>query len=140
MTPLELALDDRRKQLIAAQMEFWPDSRIMTLGEVYAEWMDEGLDVDELIQEFKTTYRGIYNNDELVYMNQFIIKRRADHQLRIARSLAMCLQSPVNVFYECGMRLGDMDESGVRAPSTYRWRGCRYGTEGHEYISGFGRF
>lgn len=49
---------------------------------------------------------------------------------RVARSLALCLQHPIVVFYECGKR-GD---------GTYAWRGARYGVNGNEYISGFGRY
>jgi hypothetical protein len=49
---------------------------------------------------------------------------------RVTRSLAFALQCPVKVFYECGKRPN----------STYAWRGCRFGTEGREYLSGFGRY
>lgn len=41
--------------------------------------------------------------------------------------IALTVQYAVCVFYECG-----------RQPDgTYRWKGCRYGVEGHEYQSGF---
>jgi hypothetical protein len=52
------------------------------------------------------------------------------HQMHVARCLALCLQHDARVFYECGKR----------ADGTYAWRGCRYGTEGADYISGFGRY
>jgi len=43
--------------------------------------------------------------------------------------VATTLQYPVRVFYECGRVIGGLREH----------RGCRYGVEAFEYMSGFGR-
>lgn len=51
-----------------------------------------------------------------------------DELLSVAHSLAMCIQYKTLVFYECGMKDGK-----------YQFRGARYGIQGHEYLSGFGK-
>ena len=45
----------------------------------------------------------------------------------VAEQLIKCLQFPAHVFYECGLR----------KDGGYRWRGCRYGVMGYQYLSGF---
>ena len=49
--------------------------------------------------------------------------------LSIAKAFLIALQYPARVFYECGKEQNGKDR---------RWRGCRYGVHGPEYISGFG--
>lgn len=131
--------EKRYAELVAVQMEQWPDSRILTLAEVYDQWLDDQGDLDAWIKDFGR-YRMAYK-DEAQYnaeLHHYVTRRRLEYQLRIARGLAMCSQRPVNVFYECGA-ITDLDEHGDRIIRGYRWRGCRYGTEGYEYISGFGK-
>lgn len=132
---------ERREELINAQLERWPDSRIMPLSEVYREWMDDDGDMAQWQAAFEEYYGRIYRDpgEKTRQLCDYIIKQRQDYRLRVARCLAMCLQNEVNVFYECGLTVGDMNEDGSRSPSHYKWRGCRYGTEDSQYISGFGK-
>lgn len=130
-----------RHALINVQLGQYPDSRIMSLREVYSEWMDDDGDMAEWKANFEAYYGRVYR-DPVEKRNQlcdYIIKQRQDYKLRVARSLALCLQNKINVFYECGLITGGRNEDGSQDPSRYQWRGCRYGTEPHEYISGFGK-
>lgn len=78
-------LEDRVISLVDTQLHDWPDSRIMTLSEVYHEWMDR------------------------------------DRTGSVARQIAMALQYPCVVFYECGENL--------------KFAGFRFGTQPYEYAA-----
>lgn len=77
--------EDRVLSLMASQLHYWPDSRIMTLSEVYHEWMDP------------------------------------DRTGSVARQIAMALQYPGVVFYECGENL--------------EFAGFRFGAQPYEYAA-----
>lgn len=82
-------------ELWESQVEFFPDSIIISESEAARKW-----------------YR-----QEPDYGRQSII----------ARLLVCTMQYPVRIYYECG-----------RNPDgTYKWRGCRYGVNGPDYVSGF---
>jgi len=78
--------------LVAAQLEFWPDSIILTGSEALDKWL-----------------------------------RNAKDPKAVAYWMVLALQFDTVVFYECGQQ----------PDGTHRWRGMRYGTNGHEYMSGF---
>jgi hypothetical protein len=109
----------------------FPDSIRLSLSEVYSRWLDEVPNYGRLKDEFLGREGKLYREvaDRVHAMHIHIEKRAQEHRLRVARNVAMALQYPVFVFYECGKR-----EDGV-----YAWRGCRYGIEGSQYLSGFGR-
>lgn len=119
-----------RDELIEVQMREYPDSRIMTLSEVYKEWMDGVGNIESYEKSFALDEECF---DSVIAFrmaqNAHIEKEILRHQLQIASSLAICLQFERVVFYECGLREGK-----------YRWRGARFGVNGSEYLSGFGLF
>lgn len=118
-----------RKKLIAAQLEFWPDSRIVTHREAL-QWIDTPLDIEALRADWLERYNPIFLKNEemlkLLTLEKYIIERTLTHQHMIARAVASALaQGPV-VFYECHKR-----------DNTYAYRGARYGLDGSQYISGY---
>jgi hypothetical protein len=119
-----------REQLIEAQLHFYPDSRIMSLSEVYREWMDGDGPMDSWETNFNEYYGRIYRDpvEKKRQLCDYVIKQRQDYRVRVARCLALCLQNEANLFYECGLKDGE-----------YQYRGCRYGIEGPDYMSGFGK-
>lgn len=122
------------EKLWEAQQVFWPDSRRVELSEVYRLWMPESCpDIDQVIDYWDKTIGKCYGKNEesqrlrdRAYYSQELQHR---HRLSISKNLSTVLQFPAFVFYECGK-----SEKG-----TYRWRGCRYGLKGPEYMCGFGR-
>lgn len=96
-------------------------------------WLDEAPDPGRLSEALKswdelnplTDYPNIAAHwlDRANFANLYTQNARA----RVARVQALVVQFPVFVFYECGRN----------SDGTYKWRGCRYGVEAHEYLSGF---
>ena len=118
--------EDLRQALAERQLEVWPDSRILTVHDVYGWINSEPPHLEYAV----SNWRGIPGNDNrLDHFDDFVSKVRAEYSLNVARSLMLCLQAPVGVFYECGKN----------ADGTYKWRGFRYGFEESQYMSGFGR-
>ena len=111
-----------RDDLIAAQLHEFPDSRIVTDDEA-AWWPMETTEVVVPRVEGKT--------------EQYIAKMKTIMDLRSSQYswLDFCFRTTRNndfirVFYECGW---SEDEE------KYRWRGCRYGVNPEDYISGYPR-
>ncbi len=127
-----------RDQLIQAQLKFWPDSRIMKFDEVLVEWGQGGCTVkDKHYVPFDLAWKLEEDFDTSSVDITFLFTQWRACRARIEalicahqtmQSIAMAVaDDPHGVFYECGK-----NEDG-----TYRWRGFRYGLEGHEYRSGF---
>lgn len=118
-----------------AQLKEWPDSRLVSLHEVYTTWMTEPpLYLQSEMAHWDKTLGSAYGTDELHIRkldrwaySQEVVHR---HRLQIANNVAAALQFPAFVFYECGK-----NDDG-----TYRYRGCRYGVEPPDYSCGFGRY
>lgn len=133
---LALLSEQRRKledDLWQVQLSVWPDSKRLTLNEVYSNWLSEATPgVDTAMAEWDARRGQLYSGDTTrviarVAYAEGLIK---DHRLNVAHSLCTVLQYPAFVFYECGKR----------PDGSYAWRGCRVGPEPNEYISGFGRY
>jgi hypothetical protein len=117
-----------RAQLVAAQLQEWPDSRIMTHSEVVHEWMTAPPFM-KYAEWCKTESTAPFQHGVLdqAYMRAAAEHRSGYHSkmlMSIMCSIACCTEA---VFYECGTP----DEHGRR------FRGARFGIEGCEYMSGF---
>jgi hypothetical protein len=123
--------DGLEKMLWDAQLRERPDSVRLTVSEAY-RWMDESPNVDALVTWWNKECAESYLNtiERIAARGNYVVETVNNHRLHVARSLAMALQYPAFVIYECGRN----------ADGTYRWRGIRYGVEGSQYLSGFGRF
>lgn len=127
-----------QQQLIERQLEEYPDSRIMTEREVQAEWIDNIAPhilkrIDAQCDEHAARLQKLGAKVEDVKgtfakERQQLIKLEQEYVTSCV--LLTMTQDPVRVFYECCKR-----EDG-----TYRFRGCRFGVEGSQYMSGFSRF
>jgi hypothetical protein len=127
--------DDRRAledALWQAQLREYPDSRRVSVREAFG-WMDETPDLESARAWWDKEHpadewpadgalRGL---ERYKYLND----RVTQYRMRMARGLALALQFSCFVFYECGKQ----------SDGTYRWRGCRYGVNGSEYLSGYSR-
>ena len=122
-------------ELWEAQLKEWPDSKMVSLHEVYRTWLQETpSNLEAELAHWDGTLGKTYSEDEAwakrndrqFYVQQIISR----HQIQLANNVVTALQFPAFVFYECGKK-----EDG-----SYKWRGCRYGTAPHEYMSGFGRY
>lgn len=117
-----------REILTEAQLIYWPDSRILTLKDVYDYWFTP--DHEKIEARVETAMLWIRDEATRLTLRTVYYERYvAEYRAQVGQSLAMALQTPVCVFYECGLR--DDGE--------YTYRGCRYGVAAHEYMSGFGR-
>jgi hypothetical protein len=111
-----------------AQLREFPDSKRVEVEEAYG-WLNESAPpLDE--EWWHKEYGRYFTRDDRrrEALNLYATKRTADYRLRIARGLALALQFPVFVIYECG-----------KVDGTYLWRGIRYGVAGSEYQSGLSR-
>lgn len=135
---LRAHIENLRQQLVERQLEEYPDSRIMTEDEVRNEWVDNiPAHIRERIEAHcderaaKLQRLGVKVEE---VKNAYAEERRMmfrQEMNHIARCVLLAMSnSPVRVFYECGK-----NEDG-----TYKFRGCRYGVQGYEYMSGFSRF
>lgn len=135
---LKAHIDNLRQQLIERQLEEYPDSRIMSDQDVRNEWIDniaahirERIDAqcDEhaaRLQRLGAKVEDVKNT--FAKEHQQLIKLEQEYVTSCV--LLATSNSPVRVFYECGKN----------KDGTYRFRGCRYGVQGYEYMSGFSRF
>ena len=133
---LSLLSEQRRKvedDLWQVQLSVYPDSKRLTLREVYSNWLAETAPgLDEVLADWDDRARLLYSEVQArsiarVAYAEGLIK---DHHLNVAHNICTVLQYPAFVFYECGKR----------PDGSYAWRGCRVGPEPNEYISGFGRY
>lgn len=125
-----------REQLVAAQLREHPDSLILTHGEMLSRWLDfdkvpHVLSREKWLKVNEWTYDEGSDLFEVARdYGHYVDKARARYIQEVLQSIAIAHQHPCVVFYECGKR----DDG------TYAWRGARYGVEGSQYASGFGRF
>jgi hypothetical protein len=127
-------MEPTREELIAAQMENYPDSRILTEREVW-DWITNNHDAIKCEMDYWDEKYGPLYEDK--YERRVARDHAAEvaslrYQVQVARSIAVALSDSgfdSLVFYECGKR-----EDG-----SYAWRGARYGVRDSQYISGFGR-
>jgi hypothetical protein len=135
-------IEQAREELIAKQLEMYPDSRIMTDAEVLIEWVYSIPDhlkvtwqewADEHAKDWEKLdgVRCLASVSELtkrLMYEQKYNSYREDYVTRIANSVALYMSNPIHVFYECVKK-----EDG-----TYKFRGCRDGVRCQDYGSGFG--
>ena len=120
------------EQVQKAQLEFWPDSKLVSISDVLREWPT---DYPDWIESEGQRLFDMFKHDLVearAMRTQKILETQAQYRERTLRSIAVCLANAVEYqqtiqFYQCGL-----NEDG-----TYKWKGCRYGLEGHEYYSGF---
>jgi hypothetical protein len=131
-------IEQAREELIAKQLEMYPDSRIMTDAEVLREWVYAvPKQLSDKWEEWTNTHMedwASYNLDtamtNLLRERKYSSYRNAYLEM-VARSVAVAMSnSSIRVFYECVKR-----EDG-----TYKFRGCRDGLRGQDYASSFGYF
>jgi hypothetical protein len=127
-----------REQLIARQLIEYPDSRILTHSEAlhwpYHDAAITAVDKKRAQDHWELIEDQVDVRDKW-YFKALVMseaeKFAAQRALSTARGLAVALSNGEDgVFYECGLQ----------PDGTYRWRGYRFGLEGSEYQSGFGRF
>jgi hypothetical protein len=135
---LRAHIEALQQQLVDRQLEEYPDSRIMTEREVRNEWIDRVAPhilkrIDKHCDERAAKLQRIGVKVEEV-KNAYAEERqqliKLEQEYVASCVLLATMQDPVRVFYECGK-----NEDG-----TYKFRGCRVGVEGHQYMSGFSRF
>lgn len=121
------------EEIQAAQLREYPDSKFVSIDEAF-EWVNQDPSWFETEFARKKGELATYLNpdDARCEFSHYVEKLRLEHKNMILRGIAICLanayeQGDVIQFYECGQQ-----EDGA-----YRWKGCRYGAEGHEYYSGF---
>jgi hypothetical protein len=129
---LDEARREVREQLIAAQMHEWPNSRIMTAGEVLNEWLepdDFPAFVEWKADKFNALWvQGESEPQQRIWYDRDMQQRRSNYYRQLLGALGCILANDEEVvFYECGVP----DEKGKR------FRGARFGVEGSEYASGF---
>jgi hypothetical protein len=121
----------KQHELIIAQLQAYPDSKLLTPDEAIARWVDGPIDTSAIEAEFEEFWGDM--KDEGLY-REFkaarIIERLVKSRMQVLRTITMMLTGDYEAvqFYEC---IGTDD-------GKFRWRGCRYGVEEHEYMSGFG--
>ena len=135
---LRTQLDALRQELIARQLEEYPDSRIMTEDEVHDEWIDKasqsvirGIN-SRCAERAKRMKDAGFDDAEIrsTFRSDWGDAHRQEREHVAACVLLVMRDNPVRVFYECGKR----------ADGTYKFRGCRYGVEGYQYMSGFSMY
>lgn len=121
-------------ELWRVQLELYPDSSQVSVDTVIQTWHlnpegDEKIRdkmIDLQIEMLLDT-----NPDEKPWIARYYAacstQECLQKQNQRLHSIALALANPVKVFYECGLK----DDG------SYTHRGCRYGTEPHEYHSGF---
>jgi hypothetical protein len=101
--------------LIRVQLYEWPDSLLLTEKEAVRRWVYDPL--QDLERRRNRTPFAVAE------------EQRQRNLIGQAQSSLVCsMQHAVRLYYECG---DTRDEQ-------RRWRGCRYGMEGSQYLSGFG--
>lgn len=121
------------------QMREWPDSVQRDVHYVLKNWcgnhpvpkdfqdyyvkdLSWWLDFCTTPEEKKQAERDMHKEIQRMWSQELVAR---------LHSVTMALQyHGVCVFYECGLN----------PDGTYKWKGCRFGVEGHEYQSGFGRY
>lgn len=109
------------------QLRHYPDSVRVPVSDAL-RWQDEQpAFMEQRKKEFFEDYADLKADQQIVRLmwGHKHLELVAQHRAMLAGSLSLCLQYPVGVFYTC---------------CEGRYRGFRYGTEGSEYISGFGRY
>ncbi len=133
-------INDLQKQRAALEEELWkvqlevyPDSRRLSLKDVYGGWLGEAHPgLNAAMDAWDERHKDLFwaGSERLIARVSYAEKLMQDYRLQITTGLCMILQYPAFVFYECGKR----DDG------SYRYRGCRVGLEAHQYLGGFGRF
>lgn len=132
---LRQQMEKLRQQLIERQLEEYPDSRIMTEDEVRDEWIDKfsphvKQGIVNRCAEHSKRLKGLGFDDDVIsstFREDFSKAHREEREHVASCVLLAMSNSPVRVFYECSKR----------KDGTYKFRGCRYGVEGYQYMSGF---
>lgn len=135
-TNLTLALSQIAKvqeELWGVQLQEYPDSVRLTPKEVIDACYERSPTLALAMHDWDHDSGPDYENESdrraaRSLKGQELILQ---HQLNVSRLVVIAaVQSPCGVFYKCGK-----NEDG-----TYRWMGFRFGFEGSEYQSGFGRY
>lgn len=133
-TNLALALSQIAKvqeELWEVQLQEYPDSVRMKSEEVLDACYESPPDLDRILKYWDETKSVMWDESDRRHMrSQFAKDVIARHKYDVSRAIAFTIQDPCGVFYKCGK-----NEDG-----TYRWMGFRFGFEGSEYQSGFGRY
>jgi len=130
--------------LVKAQLANWPDSKMVSIGDAL-KWIAESYEPnaydEKAIADYCDNFKGCDNTPaerrqtkrDAIASNE---RTRIERSRSVAQSIAVALANAVEAgtpvqFYLCGFDAKS---------NTYRYRGCRYGIEGSEYMSGFGFF
>ncbi|HET8687803.1 MAG TPA: hypothetical protein VFM18_14225 [Methanosarcina sp.] len=133
---LEKDAEKAREILWQAQLKVYPSSVKVDLQKVFSDWPQIPMSqLKEAVGRYKRTLwlhedpNGPGGLDKLSALNSYVNSYKDRYAVMVYHNISLALQHPAVIFYECG---------NIQPDGSRQYRGCRYGVEPHEYISGFG--
>ena len=133
-----------QEELVATQLREYPDSKLVSISDAL-RWIQAAQEPNAYDEKAIADYCAIYmtldstpaeRRQTRMDAHASNMLTRTERSKSVALSIAVALANAVEAgtpvqFYLCGLD---------SKTNTYRYRGCRYGIEGSEYMSGFGFF